>query len=110
MANPKHLSKLKEGAGTLVRALGQLLQKLRSVSTSAPAGNICVKPNMVMPGHMARFQTPVRVWDRERRLGPTFVPGHTIATSTGIDQGRSARKVESKTRRTESGPPQRRHT
>ena len=45
MANPKHLSKLKEGAGTLVRALGQLLQNLRSVSTSAPAGNIRVKPN-----------------------------------------------------------------
>ena len=62
MANPKHLSKLKEGAGTLVRALGQLLQNLRSVSTSAPAGNIRVKPNMVMPEHMARFQTPVRVW------------------------------------------------
>jgi hypothetical protein len=75
MANPKHLSKLKEGAGTLVRALGQLLQDLRSV-----AGNIRVKPIMVMPGHMARFQTPVRVWDRERRLGPKFVPGHTIAT------------------------------
>ena len=77
MANPKHLSKLKEGAGTLVRALGQLLQNLRSVSTSAPAGNIRVKPNMVMPGHMALFQTPLRVWDRERRLGPTFVPGHS---------------------------------
>jgi|HubBroStandDraft_6_1064221.scaffolds.fasta_scaffold3927904_1 hypothetical protein len=50
MANPKHLSKLKEGAGTLVRALGQLLQNLRSVSTSAPAGNIRVKPNMVSRG------------------------------------------------------------
>ena len=65
--------------------------------------------NMANP--MARFQTPVRVLGSgaSTRAYILFL-GIPSLLSTGIDQGRSARKVESKTRRTESGPPQSRHT